>query len=163
MGADEFPVYLPLPSTSSDLLLASHHVANSHISHQTNPNYLFDHPLTPTQNPSIRQFLLTNLVRPAPDSPSRQMKWRIPLELLSQQLDAMGDFPMRNPDETRFCGPSLFVRGTRSPYVADEALPVIGRYFPRFEARDVEAGHWLISENPEGFREGEFLDLIAWW
>jgi pimeloyl-ACP methyl ester carboxylesterase len=46
----------------------------------------------------------------------------------------------------------LVVRGTRSPYVADEALPVTGRFFPRFELADVEAGHWLISENPEAFR-----------
>lgn len=64
----------------------------------------------------------------------------------------MGDFPFRDPDQTRFSGPTLIVRGTKSPYVADEALPVAGRFFPRFELADVVAGHWLISENPEAFR-----------
>jgi len=50
----------------------------------------------------------------------------------------------------------LFVRGTKSHYVADEALPIIGRFFPRFELADIDAGHWLISEKPEAFRKGMF-------
>ena len=79
--------------------------------------------------------------------------WRIPLETLSRALGAMMDFPYTNPDEIRYEGPTLFVRGTKSIYVADETLPIIGRFFPRFELRDVEAGHWLISENPDKFRE----------
>lgn len=41
----------------------------------------------------------------------------------------------------------------------DEVLPAIGRFFPRFELVDVDAGHWVISENPEGFREGELTYL----
>jgi pimeloyl-ACP methyl ester carboxylesterase len=86
------------------------------------------------------------------------MGWRIPLDVLAQQLDAMGDFPPFDPDRTRFEGPMLMVRGTKSPYVADETLPVLGRFFPRFELRDVEAGHWLISENPEAFRQGKWCD-----
>jgi len=32
-------------------------------------------------------------------------------------------------------------------------IPIIGQFFPKFELADVEAGHWVISENPEGFRE----------
>jgi len=104
----------------------------------------------------VRQFLLTNLVR---QKDSKVLKWRIPLASLSQQLDAMGDFPFRDPDQTRYEKPTLIVRGTKSPYVADESLPVIGRFFPRFELVDIEAGHWLISENPEAFRRAvvEFL------
>ncbi|KAL9065235.1 MAG: hypothetical protein Q9157_007549 [Trypethelium eluteriae] len=64
----------------------------------------------------------------------------------------MGDFPFTDPDTHRYEGPTLIVRGSHSHYVADETLPVIGRFFPRFELRDVEAGHWLISEKPEEFR-----------
>jgi pimeloyl-ACP methyl ester carboxylesterase len=67
----------------------------------------------------------------------------------------MGDFPFRDPEQARYEKPTLIIRGTRSPYVADEALPIIGLFFPRFELVDIEAGHWVISENPEAFRTGE--------
>lgn len=41
----------------------------------------------------------------------------------------------------------------------DEVLPLIGEFFPRFVVRDLEAGHWVISERPEGVRSSvrEFL------
>jgi pimeloyl-ACP methyl ester carboxylesterase len=110
------------------------------------------------EDTAVRQFLLTNLV-PTKDPEGRiVMTWRVPLADLARQLDAMGDFPPFDPEKTRFEGPMLIVRGTKSPYVADETLPVLGRFFPRFELVDVEAGHWLISENPEGFRHGECHD-----
>lgn len=78
----------------------------------------------------------------------------MPLNYLASNLDDMGDFPYKNPDEIRYNKPTLFVRGTRSPYIADEMLPIIGRFFPKFELVDVDAGHWVISENPEGFKTG---------
>lgn len=67
----------------------------------------------------------------------------------------MGDFPFRDPDEARFEKPTLFIRGTESSYVADDVLPLIGRFFPRFELRDIVSGHWVISEKPEEFRTGK--------
>lgn len=99
----------------------------------------------------IRQFLLTNLTRP-PDA--KALKFRIPIKVLASSLDYMADFPFRDPDKARYEGPTLFVRGTKSHYVADEALPLIGRFFPRFELLDIESGHWVISEKPEEFRRG---------
>jgi pimeloyl-ACP methyl ester carboxylesterase len=99
----------------------------------------------------IRQFLLTNLVR---DPETGTQKWRIPIKYLASSLDKMADFPFTDPDETRFEGPTLIVRGTKSHYVADEMLPIIGRFFPKFEVVDVESGHWVISEKPEDFRRG---------
>ena len=106
--------------------------------------------MLPIQELPVRQFLLTNLVR-APDSQTYQ--WRIPLSTLAKSLDNMADFPYKNPDDARFEKPTLFVRGTKSHYVPDETLPIIGRFFPMFEVADVDAGHWVISENPEGFRK----------
>jgi pimeloyl-ACP methyl ester carboxylesterase len=105
---------------------------------------------------SIRQFLLTNFVR----NPSRsdksgpQYQFRIPLQTLAKSLPGIADFPCRNPDETRYEGPTLIVRGTRSHYVADESLPLIGRYFPKFELLDIDSGHWVMSEKLEEFRRG---------
>jgi pimeloyl-ACP methyl ester carboxylesterase len=93
---------------------------------------------------------------------SKNLQWRIPLQSLAQQLDGMGDFPFRDPDQARFEKPTLIIRGTKSPYVADESLPIIGRFFPKFELVSIEAGHWVISEKPEEFRKGmmESLEII---
>ena len=64
----------------------------------------------------------------------------------------MAGFPY-TPGDWRFDKPALFVRGTQSRYVADETIPLIGEFFPRFQIADVEGGHWLISENVEGFKK----------
>ncbi|KAF2012848.1 alpha/beta-hydrolase [Aaosphaeria arxii CBS 175.79] len=98
----------------------------------------------------VRQFLLTNLVRPSPSEP---LKFRIPVRTLAKSLDDMADFPFTDPDKNHFNKPSLFIRGTRSHYVSDETLPIIGRFFPRFQLEDIVSGHWVISENPEAFRK----------
>ena len=39
-------------------------------------------------------------------------------------------------------------------------LPVVGRFFPKFELVDIDGGHWVISEKPEEFRRGEFVALV---
>ena len=109
------------------------------------------------QSLPVRQFLLTNLVR----SPGAQtLQLRIPIKILAASLDSMGDFPLRDPEEHRYDGPTLFIRGTQSHYVADDVLPLIGRYFPRFELHDIECGHWVISEKPDAFRQGKCLLAI---
>lgn len=107
------------------------------------------------QSLPIRQFLLGNLYRPAGKS---TLKFRIPLDILRKSLPKLGDFPFKQPRDHRFEKPSLFVRGTKSHYIADDAIPAIGEFFPRFRLVDVDAGHWLISERPEAFRRGEFSD-----
>lgn len=66
----------------------------------------------------------------------------------------MGDFPFNDPDEVRYDGRTLIVRGTKSHYVADDVLPLIGRFFPMFKLVDIDSGHWVISEKPEAFRQG---------
>jgi len=105
---------------------------------------------------TIRQFLLGNLYRPANEKIQR---FKIPLKILSTALDKLGDFPFKDPEEVRFEKPALFVRGIQSKYVPDEALPVIGKFFPMFQLVDINAGHWVISEQPEAFRKAvvEFL------
>jgi pimeloyl-ACP methyl ester carboxylesterase len=99
---------------------------------------------------SIRQFLLTNFVRQKDNTHA----FRVPLQILTKSLPAMADFPYRDPDEARYEGPALFVRGTESHYIADETLPLIGRFFPRFELLSFECGHWVMSEKFEEFRRG---------
>ncbi|KAI3400174.1 hypothetical protein diail_4059 [Diaporthe ilicicola] len=98
----------------------------------------------------IRQFLLGNLYTP---EGQKTRRFRVPIDVLGKALTHMGDFPYKDPTKARFEKPALFIRGTKSTYVPDEVLPAVGEFFPRFEVVDVEAGHWLISENPEAFRQ----------
>ena len=108
---------------------------------------------------TVRQFLLGNLHRP--NKGEKEQKFKVPLNILGKSLDFLGDFPYKNPDEMRFDRPALFVRGTQSKYVPDEALPIIGRFFPLFKLVDIDAGHWVISEKPELFRQGALYDDVV--
>ncbi|KAJ6784868.1 hypothetical protein PWT90_00888 [Aphanocladium album] len=101
------------------------------------------------QSLPIRQFLLGNLHR----QPGQNIQtFRIPLDTLGAALSHLGDFPFKDPGQVRFEKPALFVRGTKSKYVPDEVLPAVGQFFPKFRLIDIEAGHWVISEQPEEFR-----------
>lgn len=106
---------------------------------------------TTLQALAIRQFLMTNLVKV---SGSNFLGLRIPVQTLASHLDKMGDFPFKNTDEACYKGPTLFVRGIQSHYVTDDVLPVIGQFFPKFLIHDVDCGHWVISQRPENFRQG---------
>ncbi|KAK9451881.1 Alpha/Beta hydrolase protein [Limtongia smithiae] len=98
----------------------------------------------------IRRFLLTNAIFKSDGT----VGFRVPLDILARALDHVAEFPF-NSNNDRFAGPALFVRGSRSHYVPDESIPTIGRFFPRFVLKDVDAGHWLISE-----RTTEFIDIV---
>lgn len=85
------------------------------------------------------------------------LKFRVPLSVIGGSLDHMADFPFKESDSLHYDGPTLFVRGTKSKYVSDDTVPAIKKFFPNAQIVDVEAGHWLISENPEAFRQGDSL------
>ncbi len=145
---DNAPVDAALGSSFAKYVQGMRKISETTISRQSQADEIlkdYEDDLT------IRQFLLGNLVR----QPHGTHAWQIPIKILSQALDHMAAFPFTDPEEARYEGPTLVVRGTRSQYVADEMLPIIGRFFPRFECVDVEAGHWVTSERPEEFRRGE--------
>lgn len=106
---------------------------------------------------AIRQFLLANLVR---QPGTKYLQFRIPISILAASLHNMGEFPFTDPAEGRFQGPTLFIRGTQSHYISDKMLPLIGQFFPRFELRSITSGHWVISENPKEFRNGELDSAV---
>lgn len=76
--------------------------------------------------------------------------------MLGESLDNMADFPFTEADGLKYQGPTLFVRGTKSQYVSLDTIPAIKTFFPNAQIADVDAGHWLISENPEAFRQGKY-------
>lgn len=114
--------------------------------------FLTDYP----QSLAVRQFLLTNLIRDE-GSQNKALKFRVPLSILGPALDQMAEFPFGDDATAQYTGPTLFVRGLRSQYVSDKTLPAIKKFFPNAEIADVDAGHWVISEKPEEFRQGKFL------
>ncbi|KAL8739271.1 MAG: hypothetical protein Q9181_000001 [Wetmoreana brouardii] len=145
---DNAPVDVSLKGDFRKYLEGLQEVENVGIKRQAEA----DHILSKYENAlPIRQFLLTNLVKKAS---SDLLGVRIPIRTLVSSLDRMGDFPFKDPHEARFTGPTLFVRGTNSHYVADDVLPVIGQFFPKFVLHSIDCGHWIISEQPEAFRQG---------
>lgn len=124
----------------------------------------------------IRQFLLTNVTRKTKQELIEEFeankksfgndlhnvpvfRSKIPLDIVGKAIDSgnIAMFPFDSKDYV-FKGNTLFIRGTDSTFVPDDVLPDIGRYFPRFEVKDVKAGHWLISENPK-----EFVETVRDW
>lgn len=78
-----------------------------------------------------------------------EKKWRLNLDALAQNMPAILGFPA--PSAT-FDGPTLFLSGGASDYVARAYRPAITALFPnaRF-AKIPKAGHWLHAENPRAF------------
>ena len=75
--------------------------------------------------------------------------WRLNLDALSDQMDAIIGFPVFH---TRFDRPTLFLSGGQSDYVQPEHRATIRALFPgaRF-AKLPRAGHWLHADAPRGF------------
>ena len=162
VSVDNAPIDATLSRNFATYIRGMRHIEDAGVTRQSEADSI----LTSYEDDiNIRQFLLGNAHRvlatadDANDGQTKKnvVKFRIPLEILAKNLDNLGDFPFRNPDERRFEKPALFVRGTKSKYVPDEAIPTIGRFFPRFELVDIDAGHWVISEKPAEFLKGEFF------
>ena len=76
----------------------------------------------------------------------------------------MADFPWRfdrenaanNADLPTYNGPTLIVRGLQSKYVSEKRLPAVKHFFPNAQIAGIDAGHWVISEKPEEFRQGVY-------
>ncbi|KAL2812096.1 Alpha/Beta hydrolase protein [Aspergillus granulosus] len=150
---DNAPVSAMLRTDFGKYIRGMQHIESANVSKQSDADKILQ---DYEESLPIRQFILTNLVRSSED---QTMKFRVPLSTLYKSLNAMGEFPFGEPGSVQYTGPTLVVRGTKSPYVSDKTLPAIKGFFPNSRVVDVEAGHWVISENPEAFRKAvvEFL------
>ena len=92
-----------------------------------------------------RQFLLKNLYWVE----KGKLDFRFNLKVLSNKMEEVGE----NISTTAsYNGPTLFLRGDKSEYIAIEDYPVIKRHFPSAEIKVIDkAGHWLHAENPKQF------------
>ncbi|MFQ3787371.1 alpha/beta fold hydrolase [Halomonas sp. A29] len=106
---------------------------------------------------ATRLFLATNLER----GEDGGLTLRVGLE----QIEAGYRDIMQEPaGEGAFEGPVLVLRGGRSHYVPDSALPSLREVLPNSRLVTLEeAGHWLHAEQPEAFQTAvnEFLSSLS--
>jgi esterase len=95
---------------------------------------------------ATRQFLLKSLYWKEPG----KLAWRFNLPVLFEQREKL----MSAIPNERIEAQTLFLRGGRSQYVADEDIAVIKALAPFAEFDTIEdAGHWLHAEAPDVFIE----------
>jgi pimeloyl-ACP methyl ester carboxylesterase len=98
-------------------------------------------------NKGIRQFLLKNLYRIGQDD----FALRINLPVLVENIEEVGK---ALPENAKYNGEVLFMRGERSGYIGDQDMLQIQIHFPKAKLVTVpKSGHWLHAENPVGFFE----------
>ncbi len=102
--------------------------------------------LTPYEPiPTVRQFLLKNLYR----TEQGQFAWRLNLPVIARELHGVGA-ELTNPHV--IMEPTLFIRGSESPYILDEDIANIRRIFSNARIETIEgAGHWVQAEKPLEF------------
>jgi pimeloyl-ACP methyl ester carboxylesterase len=101
--------------------------------------------------PDVRQFLLKNLQRQSAGG----FSWKINLPVISAKLANIG-LDLQFPGT--FDKPTLFIRGSRSKYIANEDWTRITEVFPKAELETMDTGHWVQAEKPQ-----EFADLVVRW
>jgi len=102
-----------------------------------------------------RQFLLKNLYW----KEKGKLDFRFNLDVLTDKMEEVGE----NISTTAsYAGPTLFLRGDKSEYIAIDDYPLIKRHFPNAIIEVVEkAGHWLHAENPKQFYELSYNFMIS--
>ncbi len=107
-------------------------------------------------DPAVRGFLLQNL------SFGSAPAWKIGLAEIAGGMADIEGWPDLAPG-VAYKGPSLFIRGERSDYVADAAWPAVRLVFPQALLETVAgAGHWLHADQPAVFAAlvSGFLDDV---
>lgn len=93
----------------------------------------------------VRQFLLKNLYWVE----KGRLGLRINLPVLTQNASQVGD---NLQADSRYMGPTLFIKGGRSSYILDSDEMGIRHHFPEYEIITLKnTGHWLHAENPDEF------------
>ncbi|KIY66796.1 alpha/beta-hydrolase [Cylindrobasidium torrendii FP15055 ss-10] len=100
---------------------------------------------------SVVTFLLTNLVVPPASSPD-PVSFRIPVELLSDSVANLGDFPYEKGERT-WGGKTLFVKGEKSAFINRHNIPVAEAMFPGMVLKTLPTNHWVHAEKPMEFKE----------
>ncbi len=104
-------------------------------------------------NRSVRDLMLQNVRLGA------EPGWQIGLRDITSSMTNIENWPYM-PEGYVYEGPTLFLRGEHSPYIAKDHEPVMRRLFPNHRLETIpDAGHWLHADNPKLFSE-KMLDFI---
>ncbi|KAA1172401.1 alpha/beta fold hydrolase [Marinobacter salinexigens] len=102
--------------------------------------------------PSIRQFLLKNLVRVPRDeqvSGGPVFRWRMNLPVINNLYANLAKAPA---GDGPFNGPVLFIKGADSAYIQEKHREQIQSLFPAAELRIIrDTGHWLHVDKADTF------------
>jgi len=94
----------------------------------------------------IRQFLLKNL-----DYDGETYTWRMNLDAIRAHYD---DLTAALPEGASFKGPTLFVRGGESDYIAAADMDGIRARFPAAKLVTIDgAGHWVHADAPDALAD----------
>ena len=97
-------------------------------------------------DPSVRSFLLTNLV-----FEDGEWKWRINLRGIADSFQSLGSLP-DDYFEMKYDKPTLFIGGDKSQYLSGDSTNLIHSMFPRAKISMVMgAGHWVHIDQPMEF------------
>ncbi|KAF7713972.1 Alpha/beta hydrolase fold-1 domain-containing protein [Penicillium ucsense] len=146
VAVDNAPIKLPVGSEFSKYLQSMARVEQENAqTHAEADEILRQYDLeTP-----VRLWLLGNFVQ---DQTSHLLKSRVPLDILQEAIDPLGDFPYC-PGSAKYQGPSLFLRALRSSFIPEDALREIPKLFHRSEIVNLDCGHWIVQERPQQFQE----------
>ena len=93
----------------------------------------------------LRQFLMKNLYW----EQKGKLNFRFNLKVLGNKMGEIGDDI--TPSDI-YEGPTLFIKGDKSEYIAPTDSDSIKRHFPNARIETIDnAGHWLHAENPKQF------------
>lgn len=99
---------------------------------------------TELKDEAVRQFLLKSLALASAGG----YEWKFNLSVIRRDYAHI----LAAVDGEPFSGPTLFIKGGKSPYVKDEYKPRILELFPQAQfAQVAAAGHWLHAEQPQAF------------
>ncbi|AQS84766.1 MAG: alpha/beta fold hydrolase [Acetobacter aceti] len=102
---------------------------------------------TVISEPEVRNLMLQNIEL------GEHPHWQIGISEIAMAMPQIIGWP-DIPDGETYDGPTLFVAGQRSHYIAPENYPVMKKLFPRYTLKTIEgAGHWVHAEKPNEFYE----------
>ncbi len=91
----------------------------------------------------LRSFLLTNLIR----ADDNRLRLRLNMPSICENYQSQLTL---GPSGPAYQGPTLFLRGSESPYIRERNRPAIEALFPNGELLSVEgAGHMLHAKQPD--------------
>ncbi|SMO59491.1 Pimeloyl-ACP methyl ester carboxylesterase [Saccharicrinis carchari] len=101
-------------------------------------------------NNMVRSFLLKNVER----GKDKQYYWKLNVQAISDNLDKIMNGVPEFEDTEEFPSQKtvVMIRGAKSPYVQDEDMQLVRKYFPSAQLADIpDAGHWLHTDQPDLF------------